>query len=105
MEEIALGEMGMSVSELWDISPRSLFNKLRGFRKLERDSWEQMRIHAWLLLQPYVVKGKAFQPQEILPLPWDDEIKTMAKVDAKKLAEDRKKFWENFDKENNKKVG
>lgn len=105
MEETALGEMGMTEQELWEISPRSLFNKLRGFRKLERDRWDMMRIECWLLLMPYMPKENPPSAQELLPMPWDDEIMHKARVDAKKLAEGRKAFWEKFDKENNKTVG
>lgn len=97
--------MGMSIWELDEITPRALFNKLRGFRKLEKDQWEQMRIQTWFLIKPYDAKNDYPRPPDMMPLPWDGDIKTLAKVDAKKLAEDRKSFWEKFDKENNKIVG
>lgn len=102
MEEIALGEMGMTEQELWEITPRSLFNKLRGFRKLERDAWERMRIQTFHLLAPYLPKDDTLMPWDIIPLPWDKGLNTLAKVDAKKAAEERENLWNKFDRTDKK---
>lgn len=97
MEEIALGEMGMTEKELWEISPRSLFNKLTGFRKLERDAWERVRIQSYLLLLPHCGKGGPPLPNQLLPFPWDDEVVNVQKMDAEEAARLRKELWEKID--------
>lgn len=53
---------------------RSLFNKLTGFRKIERDEWERTRAQTFLLLSVHFEKNATVLPQDIMPFPWDIEI-------------------------------
>lgn len=97
MEEIALGEMGMTEKELWEISPRSLFNKIHGFRAVQQNEWERMRIQTFMLLSPHFDKDKAPTPQSLLPMPWDTEILKTHKEMAKEIRERTKAMWAKID--------
>jgi hypothetical protein len=97
MEEIALGEMGMTEKELWEISPRSLFNKLRGFRILERDAWDRVRVQTFYMLIPHCGKSGPPQPLELMPMPWDDELVDTRKIDADEINKKRAELWEKID--------
>jgi hypothetical protein len=102
MEEIALGELGMSVLELHQILPRQLFNKINGYRKLEQDNWERTRVQTFLLLSVNFKQGSTITPQEIMPFPWDDEVIKTAKNDAKTRRENASKIWAEIDAQQNK---
>lgn len=83
--------MGMGVAEFWNITPRAYYNKLTGYRRTERDSWEKVRFIMWSGLVPYGEKNKPITVQSVLPLPWDDELRETAREDVdqkRKLAED-----------------
>lgn len=97
MEEIALGEMQMSEAELNAISLRSLVNKLVGFRKKEETDWEKTRIQTFLMLSPYMDRDKPLLPQEIWPMPWDNEIIEKAVDKAKEQREKAKEAWAKID--------
>lgn len=97
MEEMALGEMGMTMLELLEIEPRSLFNKIRGHNNKVRQEWERTRLHAYVTITPYIPEKETVLPQQIMPFPWDDELQQTVKVDATALAEERKKKWAEID--------
>lgn len=92
----------MSETQLNKITLRSFFNKLKGFRKLERDHWERTRAQTFLLLSVNFKEGSTLTPQQVFPLPWDVEIKNTIKEDAKKAKERRKKMWAEIDAGKNK---
>jgi hypothetical protein len=97
MEEVALGEMGMTEAQLNGISPRSLFNKLRGHRAAEQMQWERMRIQTFLLLRPYMEKDSALTPQQVIPLPWDNELVQTQKEMAKEMRQRSAALWAKID--------
>lgn len=97
MEEMALGEMGMTPQGLFDITPRSLFNKLYGFRRSEKDQWERTRAQTYILLSPYFKENDTVLPQDVFPLPWDGEILRQAKKSAEELAKERAELWAKID--------
>jgi hypothetical protein len=103
MEEIALGEMQMTITELDAITPRSLFNKLHGFRANQQMPWERMRIQTYLLLQPHIEKGGSVTPQSLIPMPWDTEILQTQKEQAKEIRERSKALWAKIDEDKKKK--
>lgn len=103
MEEIALGEMQMTVTDLNDITPRSLFNKMHGFRASQQVSWERMRIQTYLLLQPHIEKGASVTPQSLIPMPWDTELLQTQKEKAKEIRERSKALWAKIDEGKKKK--
>jgi len=65
--------MGLSVDDLYDMTPRSFQNKLIGFNEhreqLSRNDWEQTRIIVHACLSPHT--KKQLKPKQILPFPWD----------------------------------
>lgn len=87
----------MTEAELFNISPRSLFNKLIGFRKIERDNWERTRIQTYLMLSPYFDKKSSVSPQELMPFPWDEELVEKVKVSAEEAREARQRIWAEID--------
>lgn len=105
MEEIALGEMGMSFFELEEISPRSLFNKLYGFRKAHRDKWDRTRLQCYFAFSPIdqddPEKKRLMPITEFMPFEWDDgntadrfeELKREAEAYRKRAREG----WEKLD--------
>lgn len=97
MEEIALGEMQMTESELDQITPRSLLNKLYGFRANERMAWERMRVQTWWLLRPHISEGQDVTLQMIVPLPTDEEAIKTQKEQAKEIRERSKALWAKID--------
>lgn len=103
MEEIALGEMQMTEAELHQITPRSLFNKLHGFRANEMMAWERMRIQTWWLLRPHDSENSLPAPQQLFPLPGDVDVIQTQKERAKEVRERSKALWAKIDegKKNN----
>lgn len=87
----------MTERQLEAITLRAFFNKLKGFRSLQREDWERTRAQTYLMLSPYFEKGSTVTPMEIMPFPWDGTVNTIAKIDPKKMAEDRKKGWAKID--------
>lgn len=95
----------MTERELDQMMPRTLFNKIKGFRSLQREKWEMMRIHAWRTISIHLDSESDLSAYDILPFPWDkDEEVKAVRPDPKKLAEERKKIWEKFDKQTNRDV-
>ncbi len=97
MEEIALGEMAMTEIELYTISPRSLFNKINGYRKREQDNWERTRMQTYLLLLPSVKDGAKLTPQSIMPFPWDVNQANKASVSVDKVRKRSSEMWAKID--------
>lgn len=95
--------MGMSEGELDQITLRSFFNKLIGFRKVERDGWEQVRAQTFLLLSPNFKEGATILPQDIMPFSWDVEINGNVIERAKEAKETRDKIFAQIDAEKLKK--
>lgn len=91
MEELALGEMGMSFTELEQISPRSLFNKLYGFQKAHRNSWERTRLQCYFAfspIDPADPEQKRLLPiTDFMPFDWDDVEQVDRFEQIKKQAE------------------
>lgn len=97
MEEIALGEMQMTVRELNGITPRSLFNKVYGFRATQQMAWERVRLQTYLLLLPHAGENSGLSPQSIMPMPWDGEVLKTQKEQAKEIRERSKAMWAKID--------
>lgn len=89
--------MQMSETELDQISLRSFFNKITGFRKLERDAWERTRTQTFLLLSPHFEKNATVLPQELMPFPWDKEITKQVVDKAAEAKESRDRIFAEID--------
>lgn len=77
MEQIAFGQLGMSVDELYDMIPKHFWNKLDGFYKLEnrrnKDDWERIRWQTTLLLNIQLPKNKTVKPTDLIEFGWDEK--------------------------------
>ncbi|WP_435624472.1 hypothetical protein [Flagellimonas sp.] len=95
--------MGMTVIELKKITLRSLYNKLKGFRKSQKDAWEMMRIQVYYSVMPYVSEEDkdSITPLSLVPLPWDEEvieqIKETTQEKAERLRKERNEGWAKID--------
>lgn len=70
---VAMGAMGMSLSDFCALSPSDFRTANKSFLELEearsRDCWEKTRMLATIAVQPY--SRKRLDPRSLLPLPWD----------------------------------
>jgi hypothetical protein len=83
-------------------------NILTGFRNKEevnyKASWEQTRQLMYVSLLPHQktnTQGKVIDPlklSDVLPLPWDKELKVKSTVQNKDKLEQSKVFWDRVDK-------
>jgi len=78
--------LGLSYDNLYDLTPRSFENKLKGFKKyneqLSQNNWEQTRMIVHAAILPHS-KNK-IKPQELMPFPWDNKVKKVKKDVASK---------------------
>lgn len=91
---MAVGEIGLSVDEFYDLTFDDFGHVLDGYyKKLNRDyrnGWEQSRFVAYHLLLPHQKKGKSFKPKDIITFEWEKEetkeaIEKLRKVDMDSL--------------------
>lgn len=99
-----MGEMSMSIFELEEITARSLFNKIYGFRRYQREGWEQTRLQCFYTISPHLPEQyKSLTITEFMPFHWDDEqLETSFERIKKDAAEARKKsqaVWAKIDGE------
>jgi len=82
--------LGLSDSELYDLTPRSLDNKIRGFRKyneqLSQNRWEQTRMIVHSCIVPH--SKHRLKPKELMPFPWDSKVKIKRDVASKEQIEE-----------------
>jgi len=75
LESIGLGEMGMTVDELYDMTPRQFQNKRKGFQRVfERNIqtiWESTRWNAAVTIAPHT--KKRLKPRDLIAFPWESE--------------------------------
>lgn len=89
----------MTVQQLDQITPRSLFNKLQGFRAGQQMDWERTRIQTYLMLTPHMKEGTGITPQSLMPMPWDDAIEELQRTTAKEIREKSKALWDRIDED------
>ncbi len=77
LEAIGLGEMGMSVEEFYNMTPRQFQNKREGFHKhLQYHTellWETTRWQAAVNVAPHT--KKRISPKDLAVFPWDGRKK------------------------------
>ena len=65
--------LGLNYDELYDFTPRSLNNKLIGFKKyqeqLSQNNWEQTRMIVHSSILPH--SKHKLKPKDLMPFPWD----------------------------------
>lgn len=78
--------MELAYDELYELTPRSFNNKIKGIQSLRdeslREGWEQTRILMVTMLMPHT--KKKLKAEEVLPLPWDSKRKQQKKDIASK---------------------
>jgi len=91
--------MGLSYYELYELTPRSFNNKLKGFsdhyNQSNQDSWEQTRTIMIACLMPH--SKKKLRPTDVLPFPWDNKNKPKKEIASK---EHIRKVLEKYKKTN-----
>jgi hypothetical protein len=91
--EMGCGQMGMTIDEFWNATPREFFNKMQGVYEhqkfLQQEAWKRMRHFAWLLLQPYIERGKELTPEQLMPFEWErpdpGEVKRLSREEIEDL--------------------
>ena len=75
---MGLGQLGYSIEELYDLTPRSFYNAQRGlYEKWEVDGqghWERARWMAAIIINPHVKKN--IQPKDLTKFPWEKTKRT-----------------------------
>ena len=66
---IALGEIGLSVSDFSFLTPSEWELTLKHYADKLHLSWEQVRTLAYCTVSPYL--NKNISPADFMPLPWD----------------------------------
>jgi len=73
LESIGLGEMGMTVDELYDMTPRQFQNKRKGFQRVIEHNvqtiWETTRWNAAITIAPHT--KKRLKPRDLIAFPWE----------------------------------
>ena len=77
--------LGLNDEELYDLTPRSLDNKIIGFRRyneqLSQNNWEQTRMIVHSCIVPH--SKHRLKPKELMPFPWDNKVKIKRDVATK----------------------
>ena len=93
----------MTIFELREISPRSLFNKLYGHLRDKREKWEQTRLQCFYSVFPHMSKEdrEIYTIDVFMPFDWDEgEIKPAfekIKEDAEKKRAEAAEAWKKID--------
>ena len=95
MQQIAIGQLGMTEDEFWDITPRAFFNSIEGFESLRKADWEFQRLQTFCIVRGWV---KIRDPKRMISFSWEqtvlsDKEKQLAQRRAKYLTEKAKR-WE-----------
>lgn len=97
---MACGEIGLTITYFYSLTPREFDNILTGYRNKEeahfKNQWEQTRQLMYAALQPHAKKGKSLD----IKFPWEKE--TLPTRTAQRSREEMKKLFEKIDKNLNK---
>jgi hypothetical protein len=82
---LALGEMGMTVDDFYDMLPRQFANKVKGYRRKEKNlqlrELYALRWQTTTLINSRRKAGEQLKETDLMLMPWE-----------KKIIEDRKKL-------------
>lgn len=90
-EVIALGQLGMSVRDFGNETPRCFFNRMEGHfarnEYIQQQSWERQRWAVWHLLNIQIKTGKKIKLQDLAVFPWEtkEETKKLTQAEAEKI--------------------
>lgn len=82
LESVGLGEMGLTLEELYSMTPRQFQNKREGFRRAFEQKaqleWERVRWLAHVNVSPHTKQHLA--PKDLVVFPWEAKNKRSNKV-------------------------
>ena len=93
----------MSISTMYDLTPRSFQNYYSGFEKSEssklKQGWEQVRWVAYYAAIGHLKKGT--KKDDLLKFPWDHVADVPKGMPSQEEIDASKKYWEEIDKKRN----
>tara|TARA_R100001530_G_C4294791_1_gene148965 strand:- start:139 stop:480 length:342 start_codon:yes stop_codon:yes gene_type:complete len=110
IEQIAFGELGMNVNDLYDMTPRNFINAQLGSKKLydqnQQAEWERARWMSCVIINPHL--KRSIDPKKITTFPWEVTPKTSSNIkkDIDKIMKESAfddKIQEKINKEKKKK--
>jgi len=89
MQQIAIGQLGMTEDEFWNITPRAFFNSIEGFESLRKADWEFQRLQTFCIVSSW---AKIRDPRKMISFSWEqtflsDKEKQLAQRKARYKAE------------------
>lgn len=107
LEALACGEMGLTISEFYDLTELQWFNISKGYyNKIERETrlhWETTRMIMYATLLPHQKKGSNLTVKSVLPFAWDNEtVVENATITTAEDIEAVKQRWKERDKKRKK---
>ena len=99
MEQLALGELGLSVAQFYEHTPRQFTNRVIGLSRLKNNDYQQnmerTRMLMFTQIQPHLSRSnKQKKATDLFPFPWDNKKITTTKPTPQQAAE----FWNKVDK-------
>ena len=99
LERFACGEMGMTMEQFYELTPRGFQNCSLGYMdKYNRQTqlqWEQTRFLAFWSTK--TTKTSVKSPNQLLCFPWEDKQPPSAQPISEQLKRNQS-FWEQYDK-------
>jgi len=101
LEQVACGEIGLTINYFYSLTPREFNNILIGYRQKEealtKERWKHTQQVIFYAALNFDSKDKNITPDKFFPLPWEQELK-IEKLKPKKTPEQIKKEFEHIDK-------
>jgi len=95
LQQVAIGQLGMTEDEFWDTRPRAFFNAVEGFESLRRTNLEIPRLQTLYIINMWSDKPIR-DPRRLWVYPWEKSI--IDKDRQKVLAHRAKRVAEKFDR-------
>ena len=91
LQQVAIGQLGMSEDEFWGTTPRAFFNAVEGFESKRRVDLEIQRLQTLYFVNTWASKPIR-DPKKLWAYPWEtssvsDKQRAMASHRARRLAE------------------
>ena len=87
MQQVAIGQLGMTEDEFWGITPRALFDAVEGFESLRRADLEFQRFQTFCIVSTW---AKVKDPKKLLRFPWEQ---TVVSDKERRLSQRRAKYF------------
>lgn len=89
MQQVGIGQMGMTEEDFWSITPRAFFNAAEGFESSRRTDMEFRRLQTFCIVSTW---AKVRDPKKLITFPWEgpavsDKEKALARRRAKYASE------------------